>query len=396
MMSSIFQGIRLFIYQIYWHLRNYRYLSSENDFMKLCPSNKKKVIVVSHNMSNGGATLLLLYIVKELHNMGWQVALITKNPGPMASKFKNFSKIIIVYEKFNPYKKIQFLKDQGFKLSLINSVLSGDWAKYFRDKNLKSISLVHELQGVIEATHSMAKANLISIYSDIVVFPSNFVMNNFKKYTKENFEYEIMPQGLYLKQPPNSTNSMPKAFQKLNLKNKHRVINVATGNLRKGFDIFVELSKHLNNVDFIWIGDIDRDVKKIVEKNSRLSKIPNLYLVDYLSKREDLIYFYNHADLLALTSREEPFGSIVLEAMSNSTPVVAFKDVGGFQDILKDEVNGNLVKFGDIKSMAKKIDILLNNKKLKDKFITNGIKTVEKLSFEDYVKRIDIMLGSID
>ena len=54
------------------------------------------------------------------------------------------------------------------------------------------------------------------------------------------------------------------------------------------------------------------------------------------------------ADAFALTSREDPFPSVVLEALSAGTPAVAFDRSGGIPDMLRETGFGSVVPHGDV------------------------------------------------
>jgi glycosyltransferase involved in cell wall biosynthesis len=58
-----------------------------------------------------------------------------------------------------------------------------------------------------------------------------------------------------------------------------------------------------------------------------------------------------HLDVLVLPSREEPFGTVLAEAMAAGTPVVATR-VGGLAEVVRDGVTGRLVVPGDPAALA--------------------------------------------
>jgi glycosyltransferase involved in cell wall biosynthesis len=52
-----------------------------------------------------------------------------------------------------------------------------------------------------------------------------------------------------------------------------------------------------------------------------------------------------HIDVLVAPSRQEPFGTVLAEAMAAGTPVVATR-VGGLAEVVEDGVTGRLVEPG--------------------------------------------------
>ncbi|MEI8597166.1 glycosyltransferase, partial [Vibrio sp. M60_M31a] len=109
------------------------------------------------------------------------------------------------------------------------------------------------------------------------------------------------------------------------------------------------------------VGDVDRALLGLVEKQGSIENISNLVLLGYLKDINLLTTIYSAASVLCLTSREEPFGSIVLEAMNQGTPVVGFIGAGGFQDVVRDNETGMLVEYENINEMRSAIHFILNN-----------------------------------
>jgi glycosyltransferase involved in cell wall biosynthesis len=56
-------------------------------------------------------------------------------------------------------------------------------------------------------------------------------------------------------------------------------------------------------------------------------------------------------DVLVAPSHEEPFGTVLAEAMAVGTPVVATR-VGGLAEVVEDGVTGRLVEPGDPAALA--------------------------------------------
>ena len=93
------------------------------------------------------------------------------------------------------------------------------------------------------------------------------------------------------------------------------------------------------------------------------------------------------ATVLVMPSKRECFGIIPLEAMCLHTAVVSTRTEGPSDYIVNGE-NGFLVDIGDYKEMGRKINLLLGDKKLRNKITKNGRKTAERYDWNKIVKKI--------
>jgi glycosyltransferase involved in cell wall biosynthesis len=73
--------------------------------------------------------------------------------------------------------------------------------------------------------------------------------------------------------------------------------------------------------------------------------------VDHVGRVEEAAGILGHLDVLVLPSRQEPFGTVVAEAMAAGTPVVATR-VDGLPELVEDGVTGKLVEPGDTAALA--------------------------------------------
>ena len=83
--------------------------------------------------------------------------------------------------------------------------------------------------------------------------------------------------------------------------------------------------------------------------------------------RDALIALYQRAAVFALSSDEEGFGMVVIEAMACGVPVVSTAS-GGPDSILQDGVDGYLVPRGDAAAMADRLERLLLDVTLNRRF----------------------------
>ena len=82
---------------------------------------------------------------------------------------------------------------------------------------------------------------------------------------------------------------------------------------------------------------------------------------------------YLKCSMLLMTSRYEPFGLVLPEAMSCGLPVVAFDCPYGPSDIITDGVDGFLIKDRNISDYVNKVCMLIEDKSLRKKMGQAGI-----------------------
>ena len=104
---------------------------------------------------------------------------------------------------------------------------------------------------------------------------------------------------------------------------------------RKGVDLFVQAMAQMRAAgiaaEAIWIGHADPD--ELAKAQSLAESLGIAGHIRFPGRRADPARFYAAADLFLLTSREDPYPSVVLEAMAAELPVVMFAGVTGAQDL---------------------------------------------------------------
>lgn len=135
---------------------------------------------------------------------------------------------------------------------------------------------------------------------------------------------------------------------------------------RKGPDLFVQMAAELVrqrpdlDVHFVWLG-ASRDEYVPVESDVvRLGLEGRVHFVDELSDPADL---FSALDVLCVTSREDPYPLVMLEAAALGVPVVSFDNGGatefaGPQDHARRAV---IVPYMDAEAMASAVGELLED-----------------------------------
>lgn len=79
--------------------------------------------------------------------------------------------------------------------------------------------------------------------------------------------------------------------------------------------------------------------------------------------RQDIVPLFTDLDLLVVTSINEGFGMVILEAMAAGKPVVAH-DVGGIAEVVVEGETGFLVPVGEVNAISDRLNLLLNDREL--------------------------------
>lgn len=97
---------------------------------------------------------------------------------------------------------------------------------------------------------------------------------------------------------------------------------------------------------------------------------------------DEIMQLMNECDIFVLPSWDEAFGVVYLEAMSFKKPIIGA--IGeGITDIVKEGVNGLLVKPKDINSIVENLTLLIKSKELRIKLGNAGYQSIKRLTWEN-------------
>src|SRR5262249_2189742 len=139
-----------------------------------------------------------------------------------------------------------------------------------------------------------------------------------------------------------------------------------------------------DTIHFCWVGSWDSDVKGEIQ--ARLDAQPGLAVrIHFVGRQDDTDVYYGGADLFALTSREDPFPCVVLEAMNAGLPVITFSGSGGINSLINEGIGEN-VPMGDTHSMAQAILRILHNTESRVRMAARARALIrDRFSFRHYV-----------
>jgi glycosyltransferase involved in cell wall biosynthesis len=92
--------------------------------------------------------------------------------------------------------------------------------------------------------------------------------------------------------------------------------------------------------------------------------------------------YYNMAKIFLMASEREGWGLTITEAMQRGVVPVAFDTTSAFHDIITDGENGFLVKEGELKTFASKIEQLASNKQLWKEMAEKALASANRFSLD--------------
>ena len=217
------------------------------------------------------------------------------------------------------------------------------------------------------------------IEADHIIAVSAFMKDDIQKiFDIRSNKITAIPNGIDIQKYRRKTDS---TFLRQNNIRKPYVLFVGRLSRQKGVFDLVDASRYFNdNIQTVIVTGKEDTPGLTTELKNKIDSAPNKNNILWLNKmftEEQLIYLYSSAETLVCPSIYEPFGIVNLEAMACETPVVA-TSVGGIPEIVVHNNTGYLVKKNEIKKLADRINIIVEDEQLREKFGTNSRRRVEK------------------
>jgi len=142
-------------------------------------------------------------------------------------------------------------------------------------------------------------------------------------------------------------------------------------------DVFKKISSESKDVGLILIGSSNKIDS--FKKYCRHKNIENVFFEGHKQK-EELVKYYALADVFVLPALYDPWGMVINEAMLSKLAIVASDRSQAAFELLKDAENGFLHKAGNRQQLYQKINILLENEKLRAYFAEKAFEDIRKIT----------------
>lgn len=357
--------------------------------------NRPRVALVSHDAHPHGAQYLALNMARKLASaLGFEVHVVLLEDGRLRGEFAECAIVHLLGDR-DPRLLADELRLLGIRSVLANTAVSGRIVKVLADAGLEVVSLVHELPGVIESYGLQGPLADVSAVARRIVVASDAVRDGLRPYLDAHGQAKVtkLPQGLFATNRHRGRRDRSEARralrQRLGLADEARIVlSVGYADGRKGVDLLaqvaVEAFAKRPEVHVVWVGHREEGICE--QADQILHRHGMTQRFHFVGLDFDTDDYYAGADVYALASREDPFPSVVLEALSVELPVVAFAGTGGGADLVEKHDGGIVVPALDTSAYGRALTRLLDDADLHDRSGQAGRRLVNAdFSFRSYL-----------
>ncbi len=353
---------------------------------------KTRILFIGHEASATGAPFILYYIIKWLkENSDFECALLLLKGGVILEKYEQLSIPVLLKDEL-PVNLAGFLADFDADLIYGNTVLSAPLMyEMALIKKTATLLHIHELELSIEMLIGLERYRQFSTQIDVTIGAGKNVSQLLDKYqSKPSINIpEFVPCSEILAKIKAESKSkwIPEGISN----GDQIVLGCGTGSWRKGIDLFLRIaqiaSKKMERLKFIWVGYVTPEEMSLI--NYEMDKMCIQDLVHFAGFQENVFPYFKRADVFLLTSREDPFPLVCLEAACGKLPIICFDKGNGISSFAEYDA-AIVVEYLNVNAMAEKTIEVLQNKKKYAPLVDRAFKLVtEKYDVAVAMKRIE-------
>ncbi len=381
-------------------------------------TNQHNILILQSSSDLYGTGKIILQVLKLLKREGYHPVVVLTGPGPLEPILKEegfpvyIQNLGILRRKYvNPsglanrlrknLRAYRFLSElnRKYKFEFVYSnTLAVVVGAYWAQRN--EIPHQWHIHEIFPGPKPLVKfiCSLMDSTTPKPIAVSHAVANHWQPLLKKSRIQVIhngIPYGEFLE-------DLPQAKEKVGLPEDQLIIGmVGRVNPHKGQPFFLEvaerIAKKYSKIHFVMVGDPFSGYEPILEDLKQ--KIVDNKLEDrvsYLGYRTDVPDLMRAMDIFVLPSIfQDPFPTVVLEAMASALPVVA-TDSGGSVEMVVDGETGFLIPVGNVELAAEALEKLILSPELRIEFGKAGRKRVLlEYSLESFEEKIKLVYGKV-
>ncbi len=330
-------------------LQNERGQDSLNEKVLITPS-KLDILFINHEESLTGAPKILLEVAKTAMSL-YSVAVLSKQKGGLSGEYQKAfgDRLFYPHEISDEAERHRLARAMLLKfrpaLVYANSIISYEYACEAKKLGIPVIFHIHEMASAYDVAIAAEAQSEFSEFADVFLAVSEVTKRDLINIMKVP-ENKIRLVHEFIE--ANSIVAMSKDRNRKEVEdmlgiseNDRLIVSMGTFDRRKGGDYFIKIAQYLENSAFndkasikmLWIGRRPHEHEFL---SSVFDKHREAFL--YVAETDNPFPFLARADVFFLSSREDPFPLVVLEAMALGKPVVAFAGSGGAAEAVGESI----------------------------------------------------------
>ena len=327
----------------------------------------KRLLLIAHELTASGSSLLLANLCQTYADMGYAIVIMTENEGPIATPIQAAVDRSCGLLRLSGRKRIRFcflqrLQKMGFHLAIGNTVLSGRLALDLRKAGIRSIFLIHEMTASLSILRMQQTARDLLGSGETLVFPAERVRDVFLRYAGTSYRPEklrLLPQGCRLSHSDVSQAQAAKRVRERLKIPDNAAILVGSGaiNFGKGVDLCLLVLQKLRKLEtdrpyhLVWLGTVQEEdpfFQWLLVQIDACGLGGRMHFVGFIGDASTYCEMLSGSDVFFLSSREDSFPSVMIEAMCLQLPVLAFEGSGGGAEYIERHGMGVCVPMADV------------------------------------------------
>jgi glycosyltransferase involved in cell wall biosynthesis len=367
-------------------------------------ADRPTIVLATHDATRTGAPLVTFELARHFSE-DCNVFIFSSRKGELIDHFAEHA-VQVNFGQASPCDPQFFLdhlkKTVAIDAVLMNSVESSDFAPAALHCGVPSVILIHEFA---EYTKPAGKVSKAAASADRVVVPARLILASLQQELKFHFgapaiNVEVRPQGIMSARPSRSADDPDEDLSEAEILSHlgHAgtttpiVLGAGFVHMRKGVELFVqaahEVHKHVPDVRFVWAGpgyEPEKDTNYSVWLRETIRRLKLEKTVFFLPQQANLDRLYALSSVFFLSSRMDPFPSVVLEAMEAGKQVVCFDKSTGSAELFTDNLaRGTAVEYANVDEAAHAIVKILKSDPAEAAEINRRL-VRERFQFADYV-----------
>ena len=286
---------------------------------------------------------------------------ITKKSNILVRIFKRVSPVFfksVSTNRFLVKRRLKAFCLARYDLVISNTIATGDILSALPFRDAKIVTYVHEMENAIRTFTSPRGLAYVLKLSAHFLTVSKAVSNNLIiNHNVSPTNISLLPSYIPLHESKSSILHSIKA--ELAITSQFTVGFVGTSDWRKGVDLFIQVVFALKDripsscIKFIWIG-ADLGQQEFLRLSYDIENGGLKEYITFVSPVPNALDYMACMDVFLMTSREDPYPLVMVEAAMLSKPIICFDNSGGATEFLDNNV-GIIVPYLNTMAMAEAI-----------------------------------------